>query len=90
MKLDNEELELLQAVENSEHFEKVDDFEEQLLDAKVAAKNYLQKTEDVNIKIAEYDLLMLKRRSAELNIPCETILSSLVHQYITNKFNISL
>ncbi len=90
MKLDDYELELLQGVEKTDTFEKVDNYEEELLEAKMAAKNYLKKTKNVNIRIPEYDMLMLKRRSAELNIPYQTILSSLIHQYVTKKVNVTL
>jgi predicted DNA binding CopG/RHH family protein len=90
MKLDNYEQELLEVVDKTDQFERVENFEETLMDAKLAAKNFLTKTKNVNIRIPEYDMLMLKRKSAELNIPYQTILSSLIHQYVTRKINPSL
>ena len=83
MKLDDYELDLLEAVENTTEFTRVNDFEDELLEAKMAANNFLKKTKNINIRIPEFDMLMLKRRSAELNIPYQTILSSLIHQYVT-------
>jgi len=85
MKMDKYELELLEAVEKASDFERIENFEEELLEAKTAAKNFLKKTKNVNIRIPEFDMLMLKRKSAELNIPYQTILSSLIHQYVTEK-----
>jgi len=90
MRMDEYELELLDAVEKASGFERVENFEEELLEAKMAAKNYLNKTKNINIRIPEFDMLMLKRKSAELNIPYQTILSSLIHQYVTEKVTPSL
>ena len=85
MKMDEYELDLLEAVENAKAFERVEKFEDELMEAKLAAKNFLNKSKNVNIRIPEFDMLMLKRKSAELNIPYQTILSSLIHQYVTEK-----
>jgi predicted DNA binding CopG/RHH family protein len=90
MKLDDYELDLLEAVENTTEFTRVNDFEDELLEAKMAANNFLKKTKNINIRIPEFDMLMLKRRSAELNIPYQTILSSLIHQYVTKDLKLSL
>ncbi|MDF1879845.1 hypothetical protein JHD50_00775 [Sulfurimonas sp. MAG313] len=54
---------------------KMDEYELELLDAVKTA--------------TEFDMLMLKRRSAELNIPYQTILSSLIHQYVTKKVKLT-
>ncbi|RUM69951.1 MAG: hypothetical protein DSZ08_05545 [Sulfurovum sp.] len=85
MQMDEYELELLDAVENATQLKRVENFEEELLEAKNAAKNFLNKSKNINIRIPEFDMLMLKRKSAELNIPYQTILSSLIHQYVTEK-----
>ena len=85
MKMDEYELEFLEAVDHASEFERVENFEDELMEAKMAAKNFLNKTKNVNIRIPEFDMLMLKRKSAELNIPYQTILSSLIHQYVTEK-----
>jgi predicted DNA binding CopG/RHH family protein len=83
--MDEYELELLDAIDDASEFERVENFEDELMEAKLAAKNFLNKTKNVNIRIPEFDMLMLKRKSAELNIPYQTILSSLIHQYVTEK-----
>jgi len=89
MKMDEYELDLLDAIDADTEFQRVENFEEELLEAKMAASNFLKKTKNVNIRIPEFDMLMLKRRSAELNIPYQTILSSLIHQYVTQKVKLS-
>ena len=90
MNLDEYEKELLKAVDNTDNFEQVDNFEDDLFEAKLAAKNFLSKTKNVNIRIAQHDMLMLKRKSAKANIPYQTILSSLVRQYAEGKININI
>jgi predicted DNA binding CopG/RHH family protein len=85
MKMDEYELELLEAIDDASEFDRVENFEDELMEAKMAAKNFLNKAKNVNIRIPEFDMLMLKRKSAELNIPYQTILSSLIHQYVTEK-----
>ena len=89
MKMDEYELDLLDAIETAGEFQRVENFEDELLEAKTAANNFLKKTKNVNIRIPEFDMLMLKRKSAELNIPYQTILSSLIHQYVTKKIKLS-
>ena len=90
MKLDKYELELLKDIESDKNIEQVDDYEDEVFFFFLAAKNFLTKTKNINIRIAEYDMLMLKRKSAEVNIPYQTILSSLIHQYVDNKVDIKL
>ncbi|SFV59753.1 hypothetical protein MNB_SM-4-1544 [hydrothermal vent metagenome] len=89
MKMDEYELDLLDAVESTDDFKRIENFEDELLEAKMAANNFLKKSKNVNIRIPEFDMLMLKRRSAELNIPYQTILSSLIHQYVTKQVKLS-
>lgn len=89
MQMDEYELELLEAIENMTELQKVDNFESEIQDAKLAARNYLQKSKNINIRIPEFDMIMLKRRSAELNIPYQTLLASLIHQYVTKKVTLT-
>ena len=89
MKFDEYELDLLDAVDETDEFERIENLEEEIKEAKHAAKMFLTKTKNVNIRIPEFDMLMLKRRSAELNIPYQTILSSLIHQYVTKKVTLT-
>ncbi|SMN11700.1 conserved domain protein [uncultured Candidatus Thioglobus sp.] len=90
MKLDKEELELLDLVDKTDEFERVDDYEQAMLEAKIMAKNYLNKTKNINIRLSEADILMLKRKSTESNIPYQTLVSSLIHQYATDKIQLHI
>lgn len=85
MKFDDYELELLNAIEATTRFERVKDYDDEIMMAQVAAKNYLNKTKNINVRLPEYDIIQLKRKSAELSIPYQTILSSLIHQYVTGR-----
>ncbi|KAF3982285.1 MAG: hypothetical protein HFP78_02570 [Methylococcales symbiont of Hymedesmia sp. n. MRB-2018] len=61
-----------------------------MLEAKIMAKNYLNKTKNINIRLSEADILMLKRKSTESNIPYQTLVSSLIHQYATDKIQLHI
>jgi predicted DNA binding CopG/RHH family protein len=90
MQFDEYEQDLLEAVEGADSFENASNVEQEIIDAKLAAKNYLSKTRNINIRITEKDLLLLKRKSIENNIPYQTIVSSIIHQYGTNKLKINI
>ncbi|SMN00939.1 hypothetical protein SPONN_2049 [uncultured Candidatus Thioglobus sp.] len=90
MKLDNYELELLDLVDKANNFEQVDNYEQAILDAKIMAKNHLNKVKNINIRLSEADIAMLKRKSIEANIPYQTLVSSLIHQYATDKIQIHI
>ncbi len=87
--LNNYENELL------EYFEKnvpvsVNNVEEEIYQAKIAASRYLKKTKNINIRLTESDILKVKRKSAELNIPYQTILASVIHQFATGKIKVAM
>jgi predicted DNA binding CopG/RHH family protein len=45
----------------------------------------IRKTRNVNIRISESVLEQLKRRSQEEGIPYQTLISSILHKYVTNQ-----
>jgi len=45
----------------------------------------IRKTRNINIRISESVLEQLKRRSAEEGIPYQTLISSVLHKYVTNR-----
>ena len=47
--------------------------------------NAANKTRNINIRISEYDIEKVKQRSAEEGIPYQTLISSIIHKYITGK-----
>lgn len=44
-----------------------------------------RKTKNVNIRISESDLARLKQRSLEEGLPYQTLISSVLHRYVTDK-----
>lgn len=49
-----------------------------------AAKNTLKKTKNINIRLSEKDLMKAKVKAAETGIPYQTLLSSVIHQFVNN------
>ena len=47
--------------------------------------NTANKTRNINIRISEYDIEKVKQRSKEEGIPYQTLISSIIHKYITGK-----
>ena len=45
----------------------------------------VRKSHTVNIRIAESVLEQLKRRSLEEGLPYQTLISSILHKYVTNR-----
>jgi predicted DNA binding CopG/RHH family protein len=47
--------------------------------------NDANKTKNINIRISAYDIEKVKQRSAEEGIPYQTLISSIIHKYISGK-----
>ena len=45
--------------------------------------NTANKTRNINIRISAYDIEKVKQRSAEEGIPYQTLISSIIHKYVT-------
>ncbi len=44
-------------------------------------RSSLERTRNINIRLSERDYLKLKARAAEVGIPYQTLVSSVLHQY---------
>ena len=44
-----------------------------------------RKTRNVNIRISEYDLHGIKRRAEQEGIPYQTLISSVLHRFVTDR-----
>ena len=51
------------------------------------AKNAFKKNKRINIRISEKDLNRLKAKSLEEGVPYQTLVSSLIHKYVSGKFS---
>ncbi|HAM88057.1 MAG: hypothetical protein US83_C0019G0003 [Candidatus Falkowbacteria bacterium GW2011_GWC2_38_22] len=45
----------------------------------------LEKTRNINIRLSEKDLLRIKAKAAEKGLPYQTLVSSVLHQYVNDK-----
>lgn len=84
---DTEELEILDALESLQLKRNINSEEECAL-ARKAAQDYLSQSKNITICLNLADVTAIKRRSQELGIPYQTIISSLVHQYANGKIRL--
>lgn len=81
---DKEELELMKSIE-TEEWVSVNDLEEEMKKAKKAAQATLKKSERMNIRISPNDLRRLKIKAMEEGMPYQTLVSSIIHKYLTGR-----
>ena len=68
--------------DNAEKFVPLSDSEKSEVEAIINAAN---KARNINIRISAYDIEKIKQRSAEEGIPYQTLISSIIHKYVTGK-----
>jgi predicted DNA binding CopG/RHH family protein len=68
--------------DNAERFIPLSDTEKEEVESIINAAN---KTKNINIRISAYDIEKVKQRAAEEGIPYQTLISSVIHKYITGK-----
>lgn len=79
--LDQEEEELMDAIEKSE-WQSVPDFEQEKAKAVAAAKNALKKDKRVSVQLSEKDYHQIQIRAIEEGIPYRTLIASIIHKYL--------
>jgi predicted DNA binding CopG/RHH family protein len=77
--LDQDEQVMLDDIEAG-NFVTVKDVEAMKKQAIAAAKNTLNKTTNINIRLSQRDVLKLKARAAREGLPYQTLAASLLHQ----------
>ncbi len=82
IKLDKEEAELLASVEADE-WRSVPNFEKVKKRAEKIAAATFKKDRRVNIRISTKDLHGLQKRALEEGIPYQTLISSILHRYVS-------
>ncbi len=83
-KLDKYEKDILESYENDE-WAPAKDSEDVKRKFAEYAKNTFKKNKRINIRISEKDLADLKVRSLEEGMPYQTLISSILHKYISGK-----
>jgi predicted DNA binding CopG/RHH family protein len=87
--LDDEERELIESIESGEYIplpKKERDKHMAML--RQAARNTMRKDARVNIRLTNNDLRGLKAKAAVEGIPYQTLLTALVHKYVTGQIKL--
>ena len=82
--LDQEETELLASVEAGE-WVSVDSLKDEISVHKEIAKNTLKKDKRVNLRMSSKDLEAIKTYAVEEGLPYQTLMSSVLHKFITGR-----
>jgi predicted DNA binding CopG/RHH family protein len=85
LKLQPDELELLASYENEE-WQSLKNVKEQAAQYQAYARATLRKDRRVNIRISAKDLLDLQKRALREGIPYQTLISSVLHKYVSGVF----
>ncbi len=85
LKLQQDELELLASYE-AEEWKSAKKIKEQREQYRAYARATLRKDKRINIRISEKDLLDLQKRAMRQGIPYQTLISSVLHKYVSGGF----
>lgn len=89
MKYNNEELELLEAIE-SKPIKKIDFDNDALKSMASDTLSYLNEKKQISINLKRADLDFIKQRANDIGISYQSIIQSLVHNYSTNKLQLNI
>ncbi|MBN2279325.1 MAG: antitoxin [Candidatus Marinimicrobia bacterium] len=78
------EKEILESYENDEWIS-TSDIESDKKKYSQIARNTILKNKRINIRISEKDLTKLKSKSVEEGLPYQTLISSILHKYLSGK-----
>lgn len=84
VELDEEERDLLESYERGE-WVPVPDMEARIAEYQEAARAFFRKDRRVNIRISNRDILALQEIALEEGIPYQTLMSSILHKYVTGR-----
>ena len=81
MKFDDEELDIIEALEKEQLVLRTPSFEE-IEAIKKTAQNTFKKDKRITIRLYEHDLTGIQKKALEKGIPYQTLISGLIHQYV--------
>lgn len=84
--LDSEENELIESIRRDE-WEEAKDVRKHKKQALEYAEATVKKDKRMNIRISERDLRNLKRKALEEGIPYQTMVSMVLHKYLTGRLS---
>ena len=82
--LDWEEKEILASYERDE-WRPAKDPKMEIARLQQYARNTLQKNKRINIRLAERDLIGIQARAVEEGMPYQTLISSILHKYLSGR-----
>ena len=80
--LDKDESELEKEIEAGE-WTPVSDISNEIGKYQIQAHNSLGKNKKINIRLSDWDYTKIKARAAQEGLPYQTLISSLIHKYLT-------
>ena len=81
LRLSKEEKKLLESVESGDYESTLTDIRRKELDG--TATNTFRKDKRINIRISNRDLIAVQSRASEEGIPYQTLVSSIIHKYVS-------
>ncbi len=84
LSLTPEEKAILESVESGE-WQSVENTEQAIARYRSYAESTVRKDKRINIRISKRDLDLLKRRALEDGIPYQTLISSILHRYVSGR-----
>jgi len=81
VRLSKEERELLNSVESGDFVSTLTKARKEELEA--VAANTFKKDKRINIRISNRDLIAVQSRASEEGIPYQTLVSSIIHKYVS-------
>jgi predicted DNA binding CopG/RHH family protein len=85
--LDKYEADILQSVENGE-WQSRGDIDNRMKELQSYVKN--QKKKAISIRVGENDIYELKKKALESGVPYQNIIQMLIHQFASNKIQLSI
>jgi len=83
---DDEEKELMESIEKSD-LRGIPDARKKIAELQKAAKNTFAKKRQINIRLSEHILKDLQIKAMEEGIPYQTLISSILHKYVSGKIS---
>lgn len=80
----NDDSELIESIDQGE-WKRVDDYERAKSQLAEAARLTSLKDYRINIRVSSRDVELLKSRAMEEGIPYQTLVSSILHKYVTGR-----
>ena len=86
--LDKDEMSIEEEMKKNE-WVAVPDMKDEIKKYQSSARHFLNKNKKINIRLSEWDYNKIKIRAAEEGLPYQTLVSSLIHKYVTGQLKSS-